>query len=69
MKTDKNTKSLVGRIKPVGGEFGPAISFASTRELIFGGLTAGVTYVFQLMAVGGSSGESNWSDPGQGMAQ
>lgn len=69
VKVDPTTKSLVGRIKPVGGEFGPTVSFASTRKVIFDGLTAGLTYVFQLMAIGGSTGQSDWSDPSQGMAQ
>jgi len=69
VKVDPTTKSLVGRIKPIDGEFGPTVSFASTRKVIFDGLTAGLTYVFQLMAIGGSTGQSDWSDPGQGMSQ
>ena len=66
---DATTKSLVGRIKPLGGEYGPVVSFASTRKVIFDGLTAGTMYVIQLMAIGGSTGQSDWSDPSQGMAQ
>ncbi|MBA3961720.1 MAG: hypothetical protein H0X40_07455 [Chthoniobacterales bacterium] len=27
MKVDRTAKSIVGRIKPVGGEFGPMLSF------------------------------------------
>jgi hypothetical protein len=69
VSADSSTRSYVGRIKPLGGEYGPAISFASSRKILFDGLTAGVSYVFQLMAIGGSTGQSDWSDPGTGMAQ
>jgi hypothetical protein len=69
IKADKNTRSFVGRIKPIDGEYGATISFASSRKILFEGLTAGMKYVFQLMAIGGSTGQSDWSDPGSGMAQ
>jgi hypothetical protein len=61
---DSNSKSFLGRIKPVdASEFGPSISFASSRKIVFDGLTAGVTYVMQLCAVGGSTGKSDWTEP------
>ena len=66
---DANTKSFVGRIKPVDGEYGPTISFASSRKILFDGLSSGVKYMFQLMAIGGSTGQSDWSEPGEGMAR
>lgn len=70
VKADRNTKSFLGHIKETtGSEFGPSISFPSSRKIIFDGLKAGVTYVFELMAVGGSTGQSDWSDPGTGMAR
>ena len=69
VKTQPNVKSYVGRCKPVGGsEFGPNLSFASSRAILFAGLTKGVTYVFQVCAVGGSTGQSDWSDPVEKMA-
>ena len=70
IRADRNSKSYVGRIKQAnGGEFGPTISFASSRDIIFKGLVAGMTYILELMAVGGSTGQSDWSAPGEGMAK
>lgn len=64
VSADYNSKSFVGRIKTAAGsEFGPSISFASSRKIVFDGLTAGVTYVMQLCAIGGSTGQSDWTEP------
>ena len=52
-----------------GREFGPSISFKNSRSTIFNGLTAGLTYVLELMAIGGSTGQSDWSDPATKMAE
>ena len=69
VKADTNAKSYVGRIKQSSGsEFGPSISFASSIKILFKGLTAGATYVMQLCAVGGSTGQSDWSEPVSKMA-
>jgi hypothetical protein len=38
--------------------------FRSTRGMQASGLTSGVNYTFQVRAVGGSTGYSQWSDPG-----
>ena len=68
IKTDANAKSFVGRIKEsTGSEFGPSISFKNSRSIIFKGLKARVDYVLELMAIGGSTGQSDWSDPASGM--
>ena len=70
VKVDANTKSLLGRIKEAsGGEYGPVVSFKNSRSILFAGLKTGVTYVYQLCAVGGSNGQSNWSDPSSGFVQ
>lgn len=70
VKADPNSKSFVGRIKEANGtEYGPTISFKNSRSILFKGLTAGMTYVFELMAIGGSTGQSDWSDPNTGMSQ
>ena len=69
IKADPNSKSFVGRIKATGSEFGPSISFKNSRSIIFKGLTAGLTYVFERMAIGGSTGQSDWSDPATKMAE
>lgn len=68
VKPQPNTKAYEGRIMAAGGEFGPSISFASSRDILFKGLTAGVNYTLQLCAIGGSTGRSDWSDPVSKMA-
>lgn len=70
VKVDPNTKSLLGRIKEANGtEFGPVISFKNSRAILFDGLKKGVTYIYQLCAIGGSTGQSNWSEPSSGLVQ
>lgn len=68
VKPQPNVRSYTGRIKAAGSEFGPNISFASSRKILFQGLTAGVKYTLQLCAVGGSTGQSDWSDPVERMS-
>ncbi len=63
-----NARSFLGRIKAAGSEFGPSVSFASSRAILFKGLTAGITYTLQLCAIGGSTGSGDWSDPTSHMA-
>ena len=64
-----NAKRFEGRIKPAnGGDFGPSVSFASSRRLLFKGLTAGVSYTLQLCGIGGSTGRGDWSAPSSHMA-
>lgn len=63
VKGDPNRRALQGRIKTLGGEFGPVLSFASSRRILFEGLSAGTTYVMQLCGLGGSTGQSDWSEP------
>ena len=61
---DPNRKAIQGRIKPItGGDFGPVITFKNSKNILFKGLTAGTTYVMQLMGLGGSTGQSDWSAP------
>jgi hypothetical protein len=69
IKADPNAKTFVGRIKQANGsEFGPSISFKNSRSILFRGLTAGVTYIFEVCAIGGSTGQSDWSEPASKMA-
>jgi hypothetical protein len=63
VKGDPNRRGIQGRIKAVGGEFGPPITFRSTREIVFEGVIAGTSYVMQLIGIGGSTGQSDWSEP------
>ena len=69
VKGDPLRKGIQGRIKAVGSEFGPAITFKSAREIVFEGLVAGTTYVMQLVGIGGSTGQSDWSEPVTKVAQ
>lgn len=69
VKADLNAKSFVGRIKEVGGsEYGPSISFPNSRAILFRGLKSGLEYMMQLCAIGGSTGQSDWSEPVTKMA-
>ncbi len=63
VKGDPNRKAIQGRIKPLGGEYGPVISFQSARRILFAGLIAGTTYVMELCGLGGATGHSDWSEP------
>lgn len=63
VKGDPNRRAIQGRIKPLGGEFGLPISFINSRNILFGSLAAGTTYVMQLCGLGGSTGQSDWSEP------
>jgi hypothetical protein len=68
VRGDAHRRAIQGRIKAVGGEFGPVLTFRSSREILFRGLTAGTTYVMQLCGLGGSTGQSDWSNPVEKMA-
>lgn len=68
VKSQPNVRSFLGRIKAAGSEYGPSISFASSRKILFDGVIAGVKYTLQLCAIGGSTGQSDWSDPVEKMA-
>jgi hypothetical protein len=37
--------------------------FTSSRSMIIAGLVPGTTHVFQVRAIGGSTGYSDWSNP------
>ena len=66
---DPNRRAIQGRIKPVGSaEFGPVITFEGSRNIVFDALSAGVTYVMELIGIGGSTGQSDWSEPVTKMA-
>ncbi len=58
-----NRRAILGRYKVVGGELGPVVTFRNSREIVFASLTAGTTSVFQLCGLGGSTGQSDWSEP------
>jgi hypothetical protein len=47
----------------VAGPWQPAGLFTDSRSITISGLTPGTTYSFQVRAVGGSTGYSDWSNP------
>ena len=49
--------------KTGAGDWASAGLFQNSRGLIVTGLTSGTMYAFQVRAVGGSTGQSDWSNP------
>ena len=68
VKGDPNRRAVLGRCKTMDGDWGPVLTFKNSREILFGGLKAGTTYVMQLCGLGGSTGQSDWSEPVSKMA-
>lgn len=65
----KNSNLYEGRVSIDGGTTWLASVFTGdSRHLIFSGLTGGKTYTMQVRAMGGSTGQSDWSDPVSHMA-
>lgn len=63
VKGDPNRKAVLGRCKTMDGDWGPILTFRNSREILFAGLKAGTTYVLQVCGLGGSTGQSDWSEP------
>jgi hypothetical protein len=63
-----NAKGFDGRSKSGNGDWGPIESFANSRSILFKGLTPGTVYTIEVRAVGGSTGQGDWSDPVSHMA-
>jgi hypothetical protein len=57
-----------GRIKGEDGVWSPSIFTGDSQHIIFDGLSPGKTYTVQVRALGGSTGQSDWSDPSSHMA-
>jgi hypothetical protein len=57
-----NARAYEGQIKN-GGNWLPAGIFTQARRIELDGLTPGSTYTVQFRAIGGSTGQSDWSDP------
>ena len=58
-----NARNYAVQYQVAGGAWVGAGLFQSTRGLVVSGLTPGTMYTFQVRAVGGSTGHSDWSDP------
>ena len=64
----KNTSMYEGRIKGPTGDWLPPVFSGDSQHLRFTGLTPGTTYTIQVRALGGSTGQSDWSDPSSHMS-
>jgi hypothetical protein len=64
----KNTNMYEGRIKLSDGDWLPSVFTGDSQHLIFDGLTKGKDYTVEIRALGGSTGQSDWSDPSTHMA-
>jgi hypothetical protein len=64
----KNANMYEGRIKPSDGDWLPSVFTGDSQRIVFGGLTRGKDYTAQVRALGGSTGQSDWSDPSSHMA-
>jgi hypothetical protein len=64
----KNTSMYEGRIKGPTGDWLPSVFSGDSQHITFDGLTPGTNYSAQVRALGGSTGQSDWSDPSSHMA-
>jgi hypothetical protein len=62
----KNASMYEGRIK-LTGDWMASIFTGDSQHITFDGLTPGQTYTMQVRALGGSTGQSDWSDPSSHM--
>ena len=69
-----SSRQLVGSVTPVKnanmyeGDWLPSVFTGDSQHIIFEGLTPGKNYTAQVRALGGSTGQSDWSDPSSHMA-
>lgn len=64
----KNTSLYEGWIKGPTGDWLPSVFTGDSQHITFDGLTPGTVYTVQVRALGGSTGQSDWSDPSTHMA-
>ena len=64
----KNTSMYEGRIKGPVGDWLPSVFTGDSQHITLDGLMPGTTYTVQVRALGGSTGQSDWSDPSSHMA-
>ena len=59
----KSSSMYEGRIKPIDGDWLASVFTGDSQHIIFSGLTRGKDYTVEVRALGGSTGQSDWSDP------
>jgi len=64
----KNTSLYEGRAKGPTGDWLPSVFTGDSQHITFDGLTPGTTYTIQVRALGGLTGQSDWSDPSSHMS-
>jgi hypothetical protein len=64
----RNVNMYEGRIKPSDGDWLPSVYTGDSQHITFSGLTPGKNYTAQVRALGGETGQSDWSDPSSHMA-
>lgn len=64
----KNTNMYEGRIKAPTGDWLPSVFTGDSQHITFDSLTPGTMYTAQVRSLGGSTGQSDWSDPSSHMA-
>ena len=64
----RNARSYQVRMKNGDDTWRPTVDFSQARRIVMKDLTPGTVYTFQVRAVGGSTGYSDWSDPVSHMA-
>jgi hypothetical protein len=64
----KNASIYEGRVKADTGDWLPSVFTGDSQHIVFAGLTPGKVYTMQVRALGGSTGQSDWSDPSTHMS-
>ncbi len=62
IKPIKGTSLYEGQIKPLDGDWMEPVFSGDSQHILFAGLSEGVKYVIRIRALGGSTGEGEWSD-------
>jgi hypothetical protein len=57
-----------GRVKGPSGDWALGVFSSDSRRIVFDELTPGTIYTVQVRALGGSTGQSDWSDPSSHMS-
>jgi hypothetical protein len=64
----KNASMYEGRAKGPTGDWLPSVFSGDSQRITFSGLTPGTMYTIEVRALGGSTGQSDWSDPSSHMS-
>jgi hypothetical protein len=64
----RNANMYEGRAKQESGEWLPSVYTGDSQHIVFNGLLRGKEYTVQVRALGGTTGQSDWSDPSTHMA-